>query len=639
MTGYLIRNTSTSPKVLGSFGLGLVPQQQQQVAKSFYCVFCRDIASLRMGDFAQFQQHMENVHRVHYEYDILLAVNFIERAEKDAIIEKVKRKVGGGDEEVVTEKKKKVEIKMSPPNTDIKPAKTYLQSKLSDPFSKVTIEKITNRIEPSIQTNNREIFLKQEPQWENPKQANLSFEKILNKPISSPPGPINTKLQIIRIKSDNPNMDSKNFLPTKAKMIMIKSEEEKPSNTETGGSKLSCKKCKKKFPQMRKLRMHEAKKNDCEKVCGKCKREFAMPGLLRQHMKMTKPCVSPKCNLCGKSFGSEKLFWHHKNKRSSCVPLKCEDCPMEFTSKKLFQLHKERRKTCKKQTLTCENCNKWFSSTRALHSHKNKEIPCKKKISCEKCGKVVKESKFENHSCKAPVDRKCKNCLRTFGTKGSARQHYKRQVINPSACRKRLECEKCGRRLREELFEKHILRSCVLQPCERCGERFTEAKLKKHKERKRTCHPRTDQSTFTIASSETSSQQPSIKSSINCDICDEEVASLTGLKNHIQKMHKKDIVCVGCNKTFGCDKDLIFHKKRKRDCPEFNPDLQYVPVMKNLESSEVKNLIKTESFEEKIFKSESLEENVEAMDVAVESTNCWGCHKVIVILVIIIVTR
>ena len=100
MTGHLIRHTSSSPTMSASFGIGLVAHhQQQQVAKSFYCVFCRDIASLRMGDFAQFQQHMEGVHRVHYEYDILLAVNFIERAEKDAIIERVKRKVGGGGEE------------------------------------------------------------------------------------------------------------------------------------------------------------------------------------------------------------------------------------------------------------------------------------------------------------------------------------------------------------------------------------------------------------------------------------------------------------------------------------------------------------------------------------------------------------
>ena len=150
MTGYLIRNTSTSPKVLGSFGLGLVPQQQQQVAKSFYCVFCRDIASLRMGDFAQFQQHMEGVHRVHYEYDILLAVNFIERAEKDAIIERVKRKVGGGGEEEVVVEKKKVEIK---------PVKNYLRSKLVDPFSKVTIEKITSKIDLTKTTNKTEIFL------------------------------------------------------------------------------------------------------------------------------------------------------------------------------------------------------------------------------------------------------------------------------------------------------------------------------------------------------------------------------------------------------------------------------------------------------------------------------------------------
>ena len=178
-------------------------------------------------------------------------------------------------------------------------------------------------------------------------------------------------------------------------------------------------------------------------------------------------------------------------------------------------------------------------------------------------------------------------------------------------------------------------------PCERCGERFSESKLKKHKERKRMCHPQsTDQSvTFSrVLPDESTIPQPSItKSGINCDICDEEVASLTGLKYHIQKAHTQDIVCLGCKKTFGCDKDLIFHKKRKRDCPEYNPDLQYVPITKNLD---VKNLIKNETFEAagmfqhgtleaKIFKSESLEENIEAIDEEEDSINCWGCHKVL----------
>ena len=43
---------------------------------------------------------METVHRVFYEFEILLAVNFIEREEKADIIEMVRRKVWGGVDEV-----------------------------------------------------------------------------------------------------------------------------------------------------------------------------------------------------------------------------------------------------------------------------------------------------------------------------------------------------------------------------------------------------------------------------------------------------------------------------------------------------------------------------------------------------------
>ena len=67
--------------------------------KSFYCVFCREITSLKVGDFDQFQKHMVNVHKVYHEFDILLSVNFIDKGEKDAIIEKVKIKLLENEQE------------------------------------------------------------------------------------------------------------------------------------------------------------------------------------------------------------------------------------------------------------------------------------------------------------------------------------------------------------------------------------------------------------------------------------------------------------------------------------------------------------------------------------------------------------
>ena len=175
-------------------------------------------------------------------------------------------------------------------------------------------------------------------------------------------------------------------------------------------------------------------------------------------------------------------------------------------------------------------------------------------------------------------------------------------------------------------------------PCERCGERFTESKLKKHKERKRMCHPRSEQNTFKIPSPPAEIPKvQQMRNGINCDICDEEVGSLTSLKYHIQKAHRQDIVCQGCSKTFGCDKDLIFHKKRKKDCPAYDPDLQYVPVTKNL-SAVMKNeavdtkmnleMLKQANLETRVFKSESLQEHVDPMEVREEHINCWGCHKV-----------
>merc|ERR1719318_505642 len=64
-------------------------------AKTFFCVFCRDIVSLAVGNLVQFKTHMETGHQIFYEFDILLALNFIDRKEKEKIIDTVKSKVNG----------------------------------------------------------------------------------------------------------------------------------------------------------------------------------------------------------------------------------------------------------------------------------------------------------------------------------------------------------------------------------------------------------------------------------------------------------------------------------------------------------------------------------------------------------------
>ena len=53
------------------------------------CLFCKGSVSLKCGTLDKFKLHMDNNHDAFFDQDILIAVNFLEEIEKEAIIEKV----------------------------------------------------------------------------------------------------------------------------------------------------------------------------------------------------------------------------------------------------------------------------------------------------------------------------------------------------------------------------------------------------------------------------------------------------------------------------------------------------------------------------------------------------------------------
>ena len=56
---------------------------------SITCLLCKGAISVRSGNLDKFKVHVENDHDVFYDHDILIAINFLEAHEKEAIIEKV----------------------------------------------------------------------------------------------------------------------------------------------------------------------------------------------------------------------------------------------------------------------------------------------------------------------------------------------------------------------------------------------------------------------------------------------------------------------------------------------------------------------------------------------------------------------
>merc|ERR1712204_74306 len=272
------------------------------------------------------------------------------------------------------------------------------------------------------------------------------------------------------------------------------------------------------------------------------------PTLLNTEIKNLK---TYQCGKCDKIFPSRFNLKNHMNKKFSCLKplLECEKCSKTFDKKTSYDVHLARTKSCVKPNLKCGDCLKVFSTSLSLNNHiSNKETACKKRVSCEKCGKIVKESKYELHLNKrrgcVQVSLKCDGCLKTFSTRAVARSH---QLRKETVCKKRIECERCGERYREELYKKHILKSCVKVECRKCGERFTEGKLKLHLLKKRSC----------------------VVEEPKCGDCGKTFSTQTSARKHMLDQKGQ------CNMKFGCENcgnsfngihSLKMHQRTSKHC-------------------------------------------------------------------------
>ena len=60
--------------------------------ETFCCVFCRRKVNLPLADFDNFKNHMERVHSVFYQFEMLFACNFLDKDDQAEMMEKVKLK-------------------------------------------------------------------------------------------------------------------------------------------------------------------------------------------------------------------------------------------------------------------------------------------------------------------------------------------------------------------------------------------------------------------------------------------------------------------------------------------------------------------------------------------------------------------
>jgi len=210
-------------------------------------------------------------------------------------------------------------------------------------------------------------------------------------------------------------------------------------------------------------------------------------------------------------------YIRHKNKSKPCQKIiTCNHCGKLIQENK-FERHRSGNVCKKKFDLKCKLCLDVFSSRGAAiwHYKKLEKDPqiCRKRVVCQKCESKMSEKDLTKHRCfSVPADLKCKDCLNTFANKRSMTLHLEKA---DTSCRKRIKCGKCGVKVREKVFDRHILSDCVAVACERCGEKFKRKQLKIHKERKKQCK--------------------SINS--KCEFCDAIISDDDGYQKHMQDIH------------------------------------------------------------------------------------------------------
>ena len=476
--------------------LGAGPQ-----AKGFLCVFCKEPYSVPVGDFDKFKDHISDVHNMHNEFEILLAVQFLNSEENDEIIERNKSK----------------------------------------------LDKSAMEIGPVLQ-NKICIFCK---------EKTSITDKIINKHME-----LCHKLyfgyKIIAAVNLLTELEKERIL----RRVRNKAEEKdqfKPKSIWKFSNKWPCKFCGRIFKTELSHTAHISFR--CN-LCGKCFNK--LEGLKAHTLKIKNSphisCLKPSytCEKCGKGFQNQTILENHMKNKCFRPVLKCEDCQKLFISLLIFKQHKKRRRTCKRQDTQCANCMEWFPFPSYVMKHKIAD-DCQSIIKCEKCGASFKENRYKMHMRKAKncqlnnevktqTNLKCKICLKRFRNEKCLQIHNN---TKKRRCQQRIECSKCGRKIKEGQYEHHMSKSCILEQCEKCGGKFSAFLLKHHLEKTTSC------------------------AEVTCVICENKYRAFSKFNIHLEKVHEMKpthksgtylakvngvhILCGHCNETFQSTDLMITH--------------------------------------------------------------------------------
>ena len=428
---------------------------QQKKISTFFCVFCENSVSLSMESFESFTNHMQVQHSIFFEYEILLSINFINQEDKNNII-------------------KQVSANMNAPQIlgNAMPFPVELWSGSSETSRKTNISESIYKLPSKECTPSNVIKF----------STGLQITELVNNTnehtISLSGGVESSKLEVLKNNirlNDNHMSDG------------LRTSFEEGEINEVGSKDVIAKVrqldliCNCNCPKCQKCKQNIDRKSF---ECHQCGREFRKQRSLYHHNKFNTFCTqSKKCNKCGKVFSTVENLKEHSLKKYSCDKKDrvCDKCGTQFKYPSQFALHIKVVLSGRECTLTkvfkCRKCKRNFGTNERLWKHERSKYGCDQR--CPDCGKCFKQQQNWQRHIKDDCDTKykCKNCLKTFYESASLMQHNNSEV----KCERKIECEKCGVKLLDLHYEKHIKDKCFAFECATCGENFFhKMKFKRH---------------------------------------------------------------------------------------------------------------------------------------------------------------
>ena len=282
--------------------------------ETFCCVFCRGKVNLPLADFDNFKNHMETVHSVFYQFDMLLACNFLDKEDQAEMMEKVKLKL------------KKISNESESP--DIKVNETD------------ALEEFRNRMAGYRVTNeDQRVSIKQT----SPKTFISSVDKDSVIKISS----------LVEAKLVDPKLHGcKNCdYRTKFKANLNVHMEVKHKKV-----KYECSQCDYTGSKYGLKDHGRAKHGGKLYICELCDYATSYESALSSHKKAQHEGVTYQCDLCDQKFNWRSGLKTHRETKHDKQLYACDQCDYKISNTRSLALHIKSKH--EKVKFECKHCNK-----------------------------------------------------------------------------------------------------------------------------------------------------------------------------------------------------------------------------------------------------------------------------------------